>query len=262
MRDAEMKKAVLVVSFGTSHEDTRAKTIDAVTAEIAETLKGYDVRTAFTSSIIKKILERRGKSIDNVEQALTKLRDEGYEKVIIQPLHVICGEEFHNILKETAAFKNDFASLKIGNPLLTHIDDYRMVVKAFDAEIKATNNETAIVFMGHGTHHPANSAYACLQSIFNDEGYNNVLIGTVEGHPEFDDVLTTLKKDGYKQVKLLPLMLVAGDHAKNDMAGEEEDSWKSILEAEGFEIEIVLKGMGENEAIRNLYVEHVKTVIK
>ena len=257
-----MKKAVLVVSFGTSHEDTRAKTIDAAVKEIAEALKDYEVRTAFTSSIIKKLLERRGQSIDNVEEALTKLRDEGYEEVIIQPLHVICGEEFHNIIKDATPFKKEFANLRIGTALLTHMDDYRKVAKAFDEEIKATDHVTAIVFMGHGTHHPANSSYACLQSVFKDGGYSNVFIGTVEGYPEFDDVRVQLKKEGYKKVKLLPLMLVAGDHAKNDMAGEEEDSWKSILEAEGFEVEIVLKGMGENKMIRDMYVEHVKALVK
>ncbi|HOO33316.1 MAG TPA: sirohydrochlorin cobaltochelatase [Thermotogota bacterium] len=257
-----MKKAVLVASFGTTHEDTRSKTIDAVTNDIAAIMDGYEVRTAFTSSIIRKILEKREQSVDNVQQALTKLRDEGYEEVLIQPLHVISGEEFHNVIRDTTSFRADFKKIEIGGALLSSVDDYKAVVRAFDEEIKTVDADTAVIFMGHGTSHPANSAYPCLQSVFMAEGYDRVYIATVEGYPEFNDILEVLKGKDYKKVKLIPLMLVAGDHAKNDMAGEEEDSWKSILESEGFEVDVLLRGMGEMKDIRDIYVEHIRSLVR
>ena len=255
-----MKKAILVTSFGTSHNGTREKTIDATVKDIAHTLEGYEVRTAFTSSIVKKILEKRGETIDNVEQALSKLKTEGFTEVIIQPLHVICGEEYHKLLSKADDFKTDFEKLTIGTPLLTTIDDYRAVVRAFEDDLKHLDSETALVFMGHGTHHHANSAYSCIQSVFNDENYDNVFIGTVEGYPELKHVIKALKKTDYNKIKLIPLMLVAGDHAKNDMVSDGEESWKTILINEGYDVECVLKGMGEMQAIRDIYVQHVKVL--
>ncbi|MEA1883118.1 MAG: sirohydrochlorin cobaltochelatase, partial [Thermotogota bacterium] len=255
--DEDMNKAMLIVSFGTSHQDAREKTIEMVVKDAKNTFKNFHVKTAFTSSIIRNILKKRGESVKSVQEALSDLSKEGYEEVLIQPLHVICGEEFHQILADAQTWKTTFQKLEVGTPLLTSVADYHDVVKAFENEFNATDQDTAVVFMGHGTEHPANSSYACLQSIVEKNGYHHVFVGTVEGYPEFEDVLATIESAGYQKVKLIPLMLVAGDHAKNDMAGDEPDSWKSILEEKGYTVECVLKGMGENPAIRNIYIEHI-----
>jgi len=261
--EMQTDKAILVVSFGTSHADTRKLTIDACINKIKDNFEEYEIRKAFTSNIIIKILKNRDNiEIDTVEKALQKLKDEKFNEVIVQPLHIINGKEYHDIIETTAKFKDAFVKIEVGSPLLTSIEDYKAVAYALKKQTPILKENEAVVFMGHGTHHFANASYACLERIFETEKMQNFFIGTVEGFPEISHVMDRLKSQGVDKVILMPLMLVAGDHAKNDMAGDEEDSWKSVIEKENIEVEIYLHGLGENPAIQELYVQHVNNIIE
>lgn len=262
------KKAILVVSFGTSYEKTRKQTIEKVEDLIRDKYKEYEIRRAFTSyGVIKKLKVTYGIYVDTPEEALRRLREEGFKEIIVQPLHLIPGEEYDYIKNVVDSFTKErcFNSIKLGRPLLYFKgekegipDDYSIAIEAL--KLQFSQNET-VVFMGHGSHHPANAVYSCLQNILWDKGFHNVYIGTIDGYPMLDNVINNLKKNEIKRVKLMPLLLVAGDHAINDMAGDEEDSWKSILEREGFEVEIYLHGLGENSKIQNIYLDHVEDTI-
>lgn len=261
-RDSK-KKAILVVSFGTSYADTRKVTIEACEGKVAETFPQYDVRRAFTSEvIINKLKKRDNISIDNPTEALAKLKNEGFSEVYIQPLHVINGAEYDDIVREAHAFKGEFDKLVLGRPLLTSIDDYRKVVEALAEQVPKREEREAVVLMGHGSHHDANAAYACLDYVFEDEGEKNIFVGTVEGFPEIDTVIKKLEKNNIEKVTLMPLMLVAGDHAQNDMAGDEDDSWKVILKGKGYEVETILRGLGEFPKIQDLYIEHLEAAME
>ncbi|SHH40314.1 sirohydrochlorin cobaltochelatase [Tepidibacter thalassicus] len=255
------KKAVLVVSFGTSYADTRKVTIEACESKIDKAFPDYEMRRAFTSDIIIKKLKERDKiKVDTPKEALTKLKKEGFSEVIVQPLHVINGAEYDDLIAEVNNFKNDFDKLVVGNPLLTSIEDYKNLVEALKTQMPELKDNEAVVFMGHGTHHYSNSAYACLDYMFEDMGIR-AYVGTVEGYPTLDNVIKKLKRDNVEKVILMPLMLVAGDHANNDMAGDEEDSWKSVLKKEGFVVEAYLHGLGENEKVQDMYVQHAKEAV-
>ncbi len=256
------KKAILVASFGTSHEDTRKKTIKACEDLIKKSFNNYEVRRAFTSNIIRKILkEEQNLNVDSVEDALTKLKNEGFSDVIVQPLHIISGEEYHEkIVKVVGKYKKSFNSIEIGRPILSNIHDYDKAIEALKKDTPKLKNNQALILMGHGTHHPANAAYACLQLKLY-ESFPNVYVGTVEGYPELDDVLVQLEKNNIEEVILMPFMIVAGDHAKNDMAGDEKDSWKSILIKKGYKVSVILKGLGENKNLQKIYVSNIKDVI-
>lgn len=257
------KKAILVVSFGTSYNETREKTIGAIEAKIAEAYPDYDQKRAFTSQIIiNKLAERDNEEIDNVEQAMERLVSEGYGTVVIQPTHIMNGEEYDEMKAAIAPYEDKFVSIKYGTPMLSSTQDYEEAINAIVAETPQISEEkTAVVFMGHGTEHYANSAYAALAYRFKAMGYNNVFVGTVEGYPDLDRIKEELNEFQPDRVVLLPFMIVAGDHATNDMAGDEEDSWKTQLKKEGYEVETVLKGLGEYEGIQNMYVEHCGNAI-
>lgn len=257
------KKAILVVSFGTSYAETRKATIEAIEEQVAETFNDYEMRRAFTSHIIIKILkERDGIEVDDTEQALRKLKAEGFSEVIVQSTHVIPGKEFHDVVKTVGAFKNDLDTLLVGMPLLASTDDLMKGAAALKTQMPELQNNEAVVFMGHGTHHPANAMYPALDRVFEELEMGNVMIGTVEGFPELDHVIKRLKRSNIEKVTLMPLMFVAGDHARNDMAGDEEDSWKTILTEAGFTVDSYLHGMGENPAIQAIYLQHIEDAIE
>jgi len=264
-------QAIVVVSFGTTFDEAREKCIESVENKISEMFPFYEVRRAFTSNIVMKRLAEKGIMVDNLEQALTKLKNEGYTDVIIQSTHLIPGEEYNTKILEVAAkHKNDFQTIKIGRPVLTYsgdgntTNDYKEFVKALKKQVPKNQGQyTQIIFMGHGSNHENGTVYSKLQLELDKQGVKGYVAVVEDGaEPSFDSVLKKLAANKEtKKVLLMPLMLVAGDHANNDMAGEEEDSWKSILTAKGYAVEIYMHGLGENKAFQDIYVEHIKDAI-
>lgn len=254
---------ILVVSFGTSYNENRAATIDAIEADIAAAFEGVEVRRAFTSQIIiDKLAERDGIKIDNVGEAMQRLLADGAKCVVVQPTHVMPGYEYDDAVAEVKAFARQFDVLAIGNPLLYSMEDYDAIIDAVMAEIpEAGDAETAIVFMGHGTEHHANATYSMLEKKMHSRGYINAFVGTVEGFPTLEDVIAALRAYGAKKVVLYPFMIVAGDHANNDMAGDAPDSWKNRLGEAGFEVECRVQGLGQNAGVRERIVAHVRAAM-
>ncbi len=263
------KKAILVVSFGTTFADTRKVTTEAVENKIRAAFPDYEVRRAFTSRIIiKRLAERDGLKVDTERQALEKLKADGYTDVIIQPLHIEAGEEYEKLSKAVAGFEKDFAKITVSRPLLYYTgqegekpDDYLIAIKAIQKQLPKLGPQDAVALMGHGGVSPANTAYAALQLKLEDAGLKNVFVFTVEGYPTVENLLAKLKKNKIKTVTLMPFMLVAGDHANNDMAGDEEDSFKSQLQKAGYQVKTYIHGLGENAGIQDIYAQHVKDAI-
>ena len=220
------KPVILVVSFGTSYNDSREVTIGAIENAIRKANPDYEVRRAFTSQIIiDKLKDRDSIEIDNVEEAFARLVKDGVKELIVQPTHVMNGFEYDDLIEVVNANKSKFSSVKIGAPLLTSDADYNAVIEAITAATaEYDDGKTLITFMGHGTEHSANATYAKLQEMLTAAGKTNYCIGTVEAEPSLEDVIAAAKAGGYSRIVLRPLMVVAGDHANNDMAGDEEDS--------------------------------------
>lgn len=254
-----IKKAIVVVSFGTSYEDTRKKTIDKIENDIERAYPDYKIYRAFTSKIIINILKKRDKiHVDTVKETMEKMKSDGIEDIIIQPTHVINGIENDKMIEDVLIYKNKFNSIIFGSPLLNATKDYEKVIEGFVKELPQEGKDTAFICMGHGTDHYTNSCYSALDYMFKDYGYENIYMATVEAYPAIETVIEQLKKKSYKNIILIPFMVVAGDHAKNDMAGEDEDSWKNLLRKEGYNISCIMRGLGEYKFIRDIYVEHIK----
>lgn len=258
----EKSRAILVVSFGTSYEETRKKTIDRIEADIHERYPQYRLYRAWTSGmIIKKILKRDGIRILNVKEAMEQMKTDGVQEVVVQPTHVLNGIENDLMMEDILSYQGQFSKIVIGAPLLTSQEDNERVVRVMAEALKPGKDE-ALVFMGHGTEHFANSIYAALDYQFKDMGYPNIFMGTVEAYPSIDSLVKKVRELHYRRIILSPFMIVAGDHANNDLAGDEEDSWKSIFEKEGFEVSCILKGLGEYPGVREVFCEHVKTSLE
>lgn len=261
-----MDKAILVISFGTSYLDALTNSIERIENKIQDEFKEYEIKRAFTShKVIKKLKEKHNIYVDNPAESLDKLIELGIKDVIVQPLHMIAGSEFTYIKNVVNKYDDKFNSINVGRPILYYQgiedlpQDYTLFIESINEILD--KNENVILF-GHGTANPSNSAYGCLQVVLEDEGYNNVFVGTVEGYPNFQSVLKRLKKNNIKEVTLVPLMVVAGDHAKNDMASEEEDSWNSMLKANGINVKLHLKGLGEIDSFNELYIQRIKDVME
>lgn len=250
------KKAVVIVNFGTSHESTRIKTIDVFINEVKNKYQDFDVYNVFTSPTIRKILKNRDNIfINDLSTTIELLKNKNYENIIFQPTYIINGYEFDNMRDTILKQIGDFKSVHIGSPLLTAIDDYDMFIDETVKEFNITDNNIYI-FIGHGTLHHANAAYMALEYKFNDRGYGNVFIGTIEGYPSIDTVLKKLRLLNNKKIILIPLLFVAGEHATNDIFGDENNSWKSILRHNGYEVDVIIKGLGEYQSIRDIYIKH------
>ena len=276
---------LLVVSFGTSFNDSRTADIGGIEKALQTAYPDWSVRRAFTAQIIiNHVQARDDEKIDNMDQALQRAVDNGVKNLIVQPTHLMHGAEYDELTEAVESYKDKFESVTIAEPLLGEVgdsddavnDDKKAVAEAITAEAVKTAgydslevaeaDGTAFVFMGHGTSHTAKISYSQMQSQMNDLGYDNVFIGTVEGKPEdtaCEAVIEKIKEAGYKKVVLRPLMVVAGDHANNDMAGDDEDSWKSQFEASGAfdKIDTQIAGLGEIAAIQDLYVAHTKAAM-
>lgn len=257
----ETKKAILAVSFGTSHNDTKKITIDAIEKDMQDAFPAYSLYRAWTSKmIIKKVNSRDGVHIYTVKEAMEQMLQDGITDVLIQPTHVINGIE-NDLMKEDAlAFQEQFHSISFGDPLLTSEQDNLAVIDAITSEFKDLTKDEVLVLMGHGTTHYANAIYAALDYTFKDKGYQNIFLGTVEAYPTMESLLKMVHAYQPKKVVLAPFMIVAGDHAKNDMASNEPDSWYSQFKAEGYNVEPILKGLGEYPGIRKLFIEHLKAI--
>ena len=271
---------LLVVSFGTSFNESRATDIGGIEAALEAAYPDWSVRRAFTAQIIiNHVQARDDEAIDNIDQALARAKENGVKNLVIQPTHLMHGAEYDELTAAVDAVKGDFESVRIAEPLLGEVgedatvvnDDKKAVAEAVTAEAvkeagydsldAAAQDGTAFVFMGHGTAHVAKVTYSQMQSQMDELGYKNVFIGTVEGEPEetsCENIIARVKEAGYKKVILRPLMVVAGDHANNDMAGDEEDSWKSMFTADGsFEsVDCQIAGLGRIPEVQALYVTH------
>ena len=280
------EKELLVVSFGTSFNDSRAEDIGGIESALQDAYPDWAVRRAFTAQIIiNHVLARDGEKIDNVEQALERAAANGVKELVIQPTHLMHGAEYDELTQAVDNFRDMFESVEIAEPLLGEVGadasvvnaDKETVAKAvvqtaveaagYDSIEAAAEDGTAFVFMGHGTSHAAKVTYSQMQTQMEDLGFNNVFIGTVEGEPEetsCEAVIGKVKEAGYTNVVLRPLMVVAGDHANNDMAGEDEDSWVSQFEASGaFEkVDTQIAGLGSIPAVQEIYVQHTGEVVK
>jgi len=262
---APMKKAVLLVAFGTSIPEAQ-HVYENIDKMAREAFPNVEIRWAYTSKIIRKKLAKRGKILDSPELALARLMEDDYTHVAVLSLHFIPGEEFHNLYVNAHLFgqmEGGFQKLLVARPLLSSYEDMERVA---DAVIKHFPNSRkkneAVVLMGHGNEkHPADAIYMAMASVFQKKD-PLVFLATVEGHPTIDDVIPELKAKKVKKVYLMPFMSVAGDHARNDMAGDEKDSWKSILESQGFKCEAVLTGMAAYPEIVNVWLDHLKSVLK
>lgn len=276
---------ILVVSFGTSFNDSRVADIKGIEDALQEAFPDWSVRRAFTAQIIiNHVQARDGEYIDNMDQALDRAVANGVKNLIIQPTHLMHGAEYDELMEAVEAYQGQFETVKVAEPLLGEVGTNAAVINAdkavvaeaitteavkdagYDSLDAAKEDDVAFVFMGHGTSHTAKVSYSQMQTQMGELGYDNVFIGTVEGEPEetaCEAVIDAVAQAGYTKVILRPLMVVAGDHANNDMAGDEEDSWKSIFTASGkFDsVDTQITGLGSIDAIQQLYVAHTKDVI-
>ncbi len=263
-QDGIGEKELLVLSFGTSFNDSRRLTIGAIEGALETAFPEYGVRRGFTANIIIDHVNRRDKVlIDDVDKALQRAIDNKVKTLVVQPTHLMDGLEYNDLLKQVGGKADAFDKVVFGKPLLTSDDDFKRVEKAItDWTKEYDDGKTAICFMGHGTKAESNGVYQKMQNLLTADGFKNYYVGTVEASPSLDDVLAAVKKGNYKRVVLEPLMVVAGDHANNDMAGDEDDSWKTAFEAAGYEVKCLVRGLGENEAIRQIYIDHAKEAIE
>ncbi|MEG1932094.1 MAG: sirohydrochlorin cobaltochelatase [Pygmaiobacter sp.] len=256
-------KAILVVSFGTSYNESRDRTIGAIENAIQTAFPEYETRRAFTSQIIiDKLAKRDNLVIDNVEQALDRAVSDGIKTLVVQPTHLMKGYEYTDLVTALEEYQAKFEQLVLAQPLLTAEEDFNRVIGAITAQTAVYDDgKTAICFMGHGTEANSNGVYAKMQKMLTAQGHTNYYVGTVEATPTLEELMCAVKAGDYTKVVLEPLMVVAGDHANNDMAGDDEDSWKSQFEAAGYEVECVLRGLGEFTDIQSIYVSHTQAAI-
>lgn len=271
---------LLAVSFGTSFADTREKTIGAIERRIAERYPDCTVKRCFTSRMIrKKLLERDGLKIDSPEEAMQKAQEMGIRELVIQPLYLMHGFEHRRLMDSIQEAGPFFDRIAVGKPLLSEDADFRTIAAAIQKNLPAPEPDTAVVLMGHGNtgkkkpapaEEPVNRArenaaqddihdnavFAVLQRTLRDSGADDYFIATVEGEPEIGEILPVIKERGFRKVILAPFMVVAGDHARNDLAGEDEDSWKNIFIRSGFQVETVLRGIGEWQEVQDLFAAH------
>lgn len=250
------KAALLMVHFGTTHDDTRAVTIDAINQKAKDEFPQLDLREAYTSRIIMRKLAKRGVRKLNPVEALAQLKAEGYTHVIVQSTNIIDGIEMESLRKDIDMMKPLFKEIRLGTPLLYSPEDYKQVIDCLKEKSK---EKTFTILVGHGTYTPATAQYAMLDYMLQAEGHSDFAVGTVEGYPTFDNAIDKLKgQKKIKQVQLLPFMFVAGDHAKNDIAVD----MKEVLEKEGYKVTALMEGLGEQPAIQQIYIDHIRFIIK
>ena len=254
-----MEKALLVISFGTSYKDTCEKTIEALEKDLAAAFPERKFYRAWTSSIIRrKLKERDNLVIFSPEEAFEQMKKDGVKDVLIQPTHMLAGGEFEKVTAALTPCMDAFDKAVIGRPLMESEEDIRVFVDTLAAITGSIGEDEMAVFMGHGSSETKIPVYDRINQICEEMGRGNIVVGTVEFEPGIAPVLEKVRERKPAKVYLAPLLVVAGDHANNDMAGDEEDSWKNVIAAQGCEVECIIKGLGEYEEIRALYVKHAK----
>lgn len=260
----ENRKAILLAAFGTSVPEAR-EALGGIEGRVRKDFPGIEVRWAYTSRIIRAKLAKEGTRIDSPEAALARLMEEGYTHVAVLSLQTIPGEEFHNLARNAGLFEQmagGFRKVIVARPLLSSHDDMERAAKAVLGHIPGRKAEDTVLLMGHGSaKHPADGLYLAMNQVF-QELDPKAYMGTVEGYPSLDDLLPKLKAGKSKKVFLVPFMAVAGDHAQNDMAGEEPDSWKSVLKKNGFTSEAVLRGTIQNSKVVDIWIDHLKAALE
>lgn len=251
------KKAILLVSFGTTHKDTRRKTIDAIEKEVKKAFPDYYVTTAYSSRIVIKIIKKKeGKIFLTPGQGLKELAKKGYKTVLVQGTHIMNGIESETLKKEVSNYKNLFDSIQVGSPLLTSREDYERVSSGFKSIAHNLKPHEGVLFIGHGTPHPGGSAYSMLEYVFHANNFNHLYVATIEGYPTVTTAINEMKKNKIKKVHLYPFMVVAGEHAQNDIAIKIKDQ----LEENNIKVIFHLKGLGEDKNIRRIYLDHIKYI--
>lgn len=255
-----MKKAIILASFGTTYRQAREKALDRLEADIRQAYPGHDIFQAYTSKIVRqRVQEAEGLSIPNPGDLLENLVAKGYKEIYIQPSHLIHGKEFKKLYMYQKRLKDaSGVKVKIGKPLLDSQEDFEAVVDIL-GQLKAESQSDGLVIMAHGTDSHAFTSYMTLKLLLKDRG---IYMGCVEGDPDFSALLEDLKADPVESLDLMPLMMVAGDHCINDMASDDEDSWKSQLQQAGYQVTAIVKGLGEYEPIRKIYLSHLKQAIE
>lgn len=249
------KATILMVHFGTTHADTRELTIDVLNKKVKQQFPEIELREAYTSRIVIKHLGNKGIVKENPLEALKKLHLEGYTHILIQPSTIINGVEMESLNRNVTEIKNLFKDVRIGNPLLYDPHDYESVIEVLT---KNTDKETAYILVGHGTYDATTAQYAMLDYMLKIKDHKNFFVGTIEGYPAYDDMLIQLKQSGLKKLVLIPFMFVAGEHAKNDIAGD----WKDNLEKEGYAVNVKMEGLGQSSEIQDIYISHLKFITK
>ena len=258
--DGNTDKLLVAASFGTSHEHTFKKNIKAVEERIEAEFPGWKTARVYTSGIIRKVLAGRGIDVDDLSSCLEKAKAGGIKQAAVLPTHLLYGVEYEKLVSLGDEFKDSFDSLEFGKPLLADTRDLLELTEIIADEFPKKEGR-CIILMGHGTEHYVNPVYASLEYMFRQLGRSDILVGTVEAYPELEHVLSLVKAGGYKAAAVTPLMLVAGDHAAKDMAGDDKDSWKSQLEALGLDVTVVMRGLGEIPAVQDMYVRHCRELI-
>lgn len=257
-----MKKGILIVSFGTSYPDTRRTTIDAIESAIRAAYPEIPIYCAWTSKmIIRKLSETTGEKIWTVDEALKQMTADSITHVYIQPTHVTNGIENNRMKEDALALGSSFADIAFGDPLVTSTDDMQDLVHIIADSFHNLKDDEALLLMGHGSDHHANAVYAALDYMFKEMGHSHIHVGTVESYPTFENALNLLKKQNVRKIHLAPLMIVAGEHANNDMAGDHDDSWANMCKNAGYEVICHLKGLGEYSAVQNIFIKHLKKII-
>lgn len=247
-----MEKGILITSFGTTHIDTREKSIEVIENLVKEKYGAERVERAFTSNIVRKvILKQENLKINNHEEGIKALKEKGYDEIITMSLHILAGSEYKGKISHEEGI--------VTESLIYNDEDYERIVN--EKEINDLMGNDALIFMGHGSSDVADATYGKLQQCYEKNGYNDIYVATVEGEIVIEDIIEKIKDKGYKKILLKPFMIVAGDHAKNDMGSDEEDSWKTLLENEGYEVEVLLKGLGEHKLVQDMFLEKLNKVL-
>lgn len=252
-------KAILVVSFGTSYEASRKATIEKIEQDIRNAFQDHRIYRAWTSKFIISILKKRDNyTVPTVKEALEQMITDGIREVVVQPTHILDGIENNIMKEEVLSYKKSFDKIAFGTPLLADLKDESQAINAVTTEFSDLKETEALVFMGHGTTHQVNTVYAGLDQKFKESAHANVFIGTVEADPTIHNLVKEVTSFQPSKIYVTPFMIVAGDHAQNDLAGEDPDSWMNRLSSEGYKVTPVLKGLGEYPEIRRILIDHVQ----